>query len=156
MLRVLRWLAILLLVAFLGIQFVRPEKNLSPGPIPAEDLRILHPMPAAIRQKLEVSCYDCHSNQTRYPWYAEIQPLGWWLDQHLKDGKRELNLSTFGSYPLSRQVDKLDAIIDSVKDRTMPLPSYTWTHFDAKFSDEEVAALVVWAETLRDKIEEEL
>lgn len=143
-----------LVLAFLAVQFYRPEKNgpeLQPGP---DDLRSVHPMPASLRAKLEVSCYDCHSNSTRYPWYAEIQPLGWWLDQHVRDGKNELNLSTFGRLSAKRQASRLDAIIDAVNDRSMPLKSYTWSHSDAVFSAQEVAELTAWAEELRDELEE--
>jgi len=156
MFRFARWTAFLILVAFLGLQFFKPAKNLSRGPIPEDDLRALHEVPPAIRTQLEAACYDCHSNNTRYPWYAEIQPFGWWLAAHVRDGRRELNLSAFGRYPAKRQADKLDSIVDVLNERTMPLPSYTWGHPEAVLNDEEISKLVNWAESLRDKIEDEL
>jgi len=154
--RYFRRAAIALCLGLVAIQFVRPTKNLSPGPMPPEDLRAAHPMPEAIRRRLEVACYDCHSNNTRYPWYAEIQPVAWWLDWHVRDGKHELNLSNFGSYSLKRQADKLDSIVDELNERKMPLRSYTWTHRDAAFTDADIAAIVAWAEDLRDKLSEQL
>ena len=154
--RVFRWIFVFVCVGFVAIQFVHPEKNQSLGSLSPEDLRTLHPIPEPVRKRLEVGCYDCHSNHTRYPWYSQVQPFAWWLDQHIRDGKRELNLSTFGRYPAKRQVDKLESIIDALNDRSMPLRSYTWTHRDAIFTDEESKEIVAWAEALRDKLEEDL
>ena len=154
--RQFRRIIVILCLGLLGIQFLRPTKNLSPGAMPPDDLRALQPIPEAAKARLENGCYDCHSNNTRYPWYAEIQPFAWWLDMHVRDGKRELNFSGFGRYPLKRQVDKLDSVIDELNDHTMPLPSYTWTHRDARFTDAERDEIVAWAEALRDKLAEQL
>ena len=90
-----------LAVVFLVIQFIRPAKNLSAATAFAgpADITVLHPPSPAVRQILAESCYDCHSNHTRYPWYAEIQPVSWWLAHHIKEGRRELNFSEFGNFP---------------------------------------------------------
>ncbi|MBP8255914.1 MAG: heme-binding domain-containing protein, partial [Opitutaceae bacterium] len=93
--RQFRRIIVILCLGILGIQFFRPTKNLSPEAMPPDDLRALQPIPEAVRTRLENGCYDCHSNNTRYPWYAEIQPFAWWLDMHVRDGKRELNFSGF-------------------------------------------------------------
>ena len=61
------------------------------------------PVPVNVMQILRRSCYDCHSDSTVYPWYAEIQPVGWWLNSHIEDGKRGINFNRFGSYRLMRQ-----------------------------------------------------
>jgi len=150
----LTFLGGLLAVAAIAVQFIRPEKNLRSGPPGPDDLRTLHPPPPAVQAQLEHACYDCHSNHTRYPWYAEIQPLGWWLDRHVRDGKRELNFSQFGNYSRRRQAALLDAIVDAVGDRTMPLPSYTWIHRDAVFDDDDASGLIAWIEATRDRIED--
>jgi len=115
-----------LVLAFLAVQFVRPEKNLSPAPS-RTDLLALHPPPAEVKRLLQVGCYDCHSDNTRYPWYAELQPLGWWLAQHVRDGKRELNLSSFGELSPKKQASKLEEMVDVISRREMPLESYTIT-----------------------------
>jgi hypothetical protein len=134
-----------------GIQFVRPARNdAPPGP---DDLAALYPPPPAVKQLLESACYDCHSNRTRYPWYAQVQPVGWWLARHVDDAKRELNLSEFAAYSESRRAKKLLAISDEVTDRSMPLKSYTWIHRDAKLTDAQIKTLADWAESLAEKIE---
>ena len=154
--RQIRRVFVILCLLLVAIQFFRPTKNLSPGPMSPDDLRALQPIPEAVKTRLEIGCYDCHSNNTRYPWYAEIQPVAWWLDVHVRDGKRELNFSNFGRYPLKRQVDKLESVIDELNNHTMPLPSYTWTHREASFTDSERGEIVAWAEALRDKLAEQL
>ena len=140
-----------LLLVLLGLQFIRPEKNLS-STTPKTDLLALHPAPAEIRQMLAVGCYDCHSDNTRYPWYAEIQPLGWWLAQHVRDGRRELNLSAFGDLTRKRQGTKLEEMVDVISRRAMPLPSYTLTHRDAKFTDAQRKQLTDWLDALHDQV----
>lgn len=140
-----------LLAVLVGIQFVRPEKNLSATPAKT-DLLVLHAAPEAVTQMLAVGCYDCHSDNSRYPWYAEIQPVGWWLAQHVSDGKRELNLSAFGELTRKRQATKLEEMIDVIERRAMPLASYTFVHRDARFTDAQLKQLTAWLEGLRDQI----
>jgi hypothetical protein len=142
---VLRRAGLALLAVLAALQFFRPEKNLSTVTRP-DDLLSLHPAPADVRALLAITCYDCHSNHTRYPWYAEVQPIGWWLAQHVRDGKRELNFSTFGRLSPKRQVSKLEACIDELESKTMPLPSYTFAHRDARLTDTQIATLVAWLE----------
>ncbi len=140
-----------LLALAIAVQLYRPAKNLSPTP-PKSDLLALHPAPPEVKQMLQVGCYDCHSNHTRYPWYAELQPLGWWLAQHIRDGKRELNLSEFGELSRRRQASRLEAMVDVIAAREMPLQSYTITHRDAIFTDAQIKQLNGWLEDLRDKV----
>ena len=143
-----------LAVVFLVIQFIRPAKNLSAATAFAgpADITVLHPPSPAVRQILAESCYDCHSNHTRYPWYAEIQPVSWWLAHHIKEGRRELNFSEFGNFPKKRQIKKLDALGDEVRDHGMPLSSYTLVHRGARLTDEQAAALIQWADAAADQI----
>jgi hypothetical protein len=140
-----------LVVIVVALQFIRPEKNLAASP-PKTDLLALHPAPAEVKQMLQVGCYDCHSDHTRYPWYAEVQPLGWWLAWHVRDGKRELNLSSFGELTKKRQATKLEEMVDVIGRKEMPLKSYTITHRDAIFTDAQIKQLNTWLEDLRDKV----
>ena len=144
---------ILLGLAVIGvaIQFIRPAKNDSPaGP---DDLAAKYPPPPEVKQLLETACYDCHSNRTRYPWYAHVQPVGWWLASHINDAKDQLNFSEFASYTEHRRAKKLQSVSDEVTDHSMPLPSYTWIHRDAKLTDAQIKTLADWAEALAEKIE---
>jgi hypothetical protein len=145
------WAVALLLVA---AQVVRPPKNVAVGPA-AGDFMVNYPPPAKVREILTTSCYDCHSNTTRYPWYAQIQPLGWWLRHHIDEGKNELNFSEFADYSPRRKKQKLETASDELRDKAMPLPSYLWIHRDARLSPDQAKALMEWFETVIEKVEDE-
>lgn len=101
---------------------------------------------------LKFSCFDCHSNHTRYPWYAEINPIGWWLNYHVNEGKLELNFSEFIPYPVKKKNKKLEEIGEQVKDHQMPLSSYTLLHKNASLNEAQIKALVLWSENARKQI----
>lgn len=149
--KIFRGAAIVLLAALVVIQFIRPERNLSEGDQP-NDITARFAVPEDIQTTLRTSCYDCHSNTTRYPWYAEIQPVGWLLNQHITEGKRHLNFSEFAARPLSWQHRKLEEIAEMVSEDLMPLPSYLMIHRDAVLSPEQKARLVSWAEEMRNNL----
>lgn len=140
-----------LLIIFIAIQFIRPAKNRSEG-ISANDISTKYPVPDSVQAILKVACYDCHSNNTRYPWYEEIQPVAWWLNNHIKDGKRGLNFSEFTSYRIKKQFHRLDDINKLVKKNEMPLSSYTLIHTDAKLTEGQKLAIAAWATSIRDSI----
>lgn len=138
-------------VVLIGIQFFQPKRNLSTRPSP-NDLTTLHPPPEDVRHLLEVSCYDCHSDHTRYPWYAAISPINWWLASHVNDGKDHLNFSEFGTYTAKRAARKLQQCVDELDDHSMPLPSYKIVHTDARLTDAQVKALSDWFDSVRESI----
>lgn len=118
--KVLLGLGALLVVA----QAIRPMSN--HGTIVGPDhITKLAPMPAEVDAILQRACYDCHSNATTYPWYANIQPVGWWLEKHVRDGKRHLNFSEFATYSAKRATRKLEETVEEVREHRMPLASYT-------------------------------
>lgn len=145
-----RSILLLLAVAVL-IQFIRPAPNRSAG-IAADDLTRHFGVPDSVRHILQRSCNDCHSNNTIYPWYDRIQPVAWWLNNHIKHGKHSLNFSIFASYPKSRQIKKLKAISSQVREGGMPLDSYLWIHKDAILNPDEKTELIQWADALRDSL----
>jgi hypothetical protein len=133
-----------LLVAFLLIQFYpRSEKN-NGNAESEQDIGHVVNTPAPIMAILKTSCYDCHSNQTYYPWYAQIQPLAIWLNDHIEEGKKELNFTLFGQYPVSKQYHKLEEVGEMVQEDEMPLASYTLIHRNAKLSESEKQLLLAW------------
>lgn len=140
-----------LLAIFIIIQFIRPARNIS-NEVPATDITKLYSVPANVQQILKVSCNDCHTNNTVYPWYTNIQPVGWWLQNHVNEGKEHLDFSIFGSYPPKRQHHKLEEVIEQVEGNHMPLDSYLWLHKDAKLSADQKALLIKWADELRNQI----
>ena len=141
----------ILLLAFIVIQFFRPAKNKSAG-INANDISTIYPVPENVQAILKTSCYDCHSNNSVYPWYANIQPVAWWLNNHIQDGKAELNFSEFASYRIGRQYRKLDEVNKEVKEDAMPLDNYLWLHKYAKLDDQQKLALANWVVSIRDSI----
>ncbi|MBI2511902.1 MAG: heme-binding domain-containing protein [Opitutae bacterium] len=142
--KILVGLGALLVVA----QAIRPMSNRGTVAGP-NHLAKLAPVPAEVEAVLQRACYDCHSNATTYPWYANIQPIGWWLEQHVRDGKRHLNFSEFTTYSLKRATKKLEETAAEVREHEMPLPSYTWMHPEAKLSDAEIKLLADWATNTR-------
>lgn len=139
-------------VALLILQAIRPAKNASAAAPGRDDFIARFTPPLAVAQVLREACYDCHSNRTRYPWYAELQPFGWWLANHINEGKDDLNFSEFGAYSARQQAHKLNAIADQVSDRKMPLASYTWIHRDARLSDAQIAAITQWVDQQLDQV----
>lgn len=147
----LKIILLVLLLVFILIQFVRPARNEN-GQASADQIGKVYALPEDVKSVLKASCYDCHSNNSHYPWYAEIQPAGWWLASHIKRGKSELNFDQFGEYSKRRQDSKLKSIANSIEDGTMPLRSYTLIHTKAKLSKEEKMRIKNWVKTTRDSL----
>ncbi|MGZ4117789.1 MAG: heme-binding domain-containing protein [Bacteroidia bacterium] len=123
------------------MQFIRPAKNT--GRLDTENAIYSSQKVGAL---LETACYDCHSNNTNYPWYTNIQPIGWWMNHHVNKGKRELNFSEFESYTLKRKLRKLSKIKKEVEEGDMPLSSYTLIHSEAKLSSDQKELLIKWVD----------
>lgn len=140
-----------LLVAFVIIQFIHPAKNIN-SEVTAQDISVLYPMPDSVRQVLQKACYDCHSNNTKYPWYNNMQPVAWWLNDHITTGKKELNFSEFGKRTPEKQVKKLGKLVKEVEEGGMPLDSYTWIHKEAILTPAEKQMIIDWAKGLSQQI----
>lgn len=140
-----------LVIVLIGIQFIRPAKNTATA-LSAKDISTAYTVPAEVSGILKKACNDCHSNNTVYPWYSNIQPVAWWLQHHVNEGKGELDFSEFASYSPKKQHHKLEEVIEQVKEGEMPLNSYTWIHKDAKLTEAEKLALSEWAGALRNEI----
>lgn len=137
-----------LLAVLVLLQFYRPARNVSNDQ--SQHLSTVLPLPDSINQLMSAACYDCHSNLTRYPWYAEVQPVRLWLDLHVNEGNQHLNFSTFAKRRAAVRYHKLEEIVEMVDEKEMPLSSYTWTHADARLSDAQRKSIVKWAQTCMD------
>ena len=146
--KVFKIIAVVLLVAFVGIQFIPTNRNHSEA-VPPSDFMLVKNVPTEVKSILMISCYDCHSNNTHYPWYQKVQPVSWYLEGHIEDGKEELNFSDFGNYSDRMQKAKMRSIISQVEDGKMPLPSYTLLHPEAELTAEEKQLLVKWIEEMQ-------
>lgn len=138
-----------LLAALIAIQFFHPKRNKSEGPQP-NYIGKVYAIPDDVQSIMAKACNDCHSNNTRYPWYSKIQPVHWWLNKHVVEGKKKINYDEYTNRPLRYQYHKLEETIEMVKEGEMPLNSYTWTHKDAKLTEEEKAKITGWAQSVMD------
>jgi hypothetical protein len=137
-----------LLVVLVVIQFFRPARN-SSSALSGNDITRHYPVPDRVLAILKRSCYDCHSNNTVYPWYDRVQPIAWWLQYHVNHGKHALNFSEFASLPVTRQVHALKGIGEEIKQDGMPLDSYLWIHKNAILDSAEKELVTHWADSLR-------
>ncbi len=140
-----------LLIVFIAIQFIQPAHNKN-GQVLPTDIVKLYNVPLNVQSVVKTSCYDCHSNNTRYPWYFNIQPLGWMLNSHVTNGKENLNFSDLGSYSERKQKNKFRAIAKSIDEGSMPLWQYTIIHKDARLTTETKALITNWIEKTKDSI----
>jgi len=118
--RLIKKILLAIVIVAVLIQFIQPAHNKSVQETQMEITKLFS-MPVTVQNILKNACYDCHSNHTRYPWYVHIQPMGWLMAKHIKEGKEELNFDEFGSYSLRRQESKLHSIASSIEEGTMPL-----------------------------------
>ena len=139
-------------MAFIVIQFFPTTLN-ERDTVPQSDFMVENQVPATIKNRLQVSCYDCHSNNTDYPWYSKIQPAAWYLEDHIQEGKDELNFNEWAEYSDRRKNSKLRSIISQIEEDEMPLDSYTLIHRDAILSDEDKTLIVDFITALKDSLE---
>ncbi len=144
--KILKYIAILALLAFVVMQFIRPDKN-SEGYETVVAFENETKPSTQMAALLKENCYDCHSNQTRYPWYSEIAPASYWLRDHIKDGKKHFNVSEWEGYSVKKKEHKLEELIEMVEEGSMPLDSYTWIHGDLEETDKEL--MLQWAKMVR-------
>lgn len=144
---------IILLTAFIIIQFFPIDKT-NPEANEGMDFLKIKNTPEPMAKLIKNSCYDCHSNETEYPAYSYIQPAGWLLKNHIDEGRKELNFSTFATYEPKRQAHKLEEAAEYVEQKKMPLESYTLGHSDAKLSVEQRKQLVDYFRMIQKQIQE--
>lgn len=148
----MKWLKIAIAVfavAFVGIQFIPTNRNQSNVIFPT-DFTLTFDVPERIQARLKTSCYDCHSNNTNYPWYNKIQPTSMLLERHIKEGKEELNFSEFGAYSRRKQKSKFKSIISQIEKEEMPLLEYTFIHRDAILSETDKEMIINWINEIRE------
>lgn len=145
--KIVKKILVVLLIAFVLIQFYRPEKN-------DAEYRGVKAFETETKPTKEVvailekNCYDCHSNKTEYPWYANVAPVSFWLHDHIEDGVKHFNVSKWESYSVKKRDHKLDELIEEVEEGKMPLDSYTWLH--GSITEVEKETLITWAKKARE------
>ncbi|MGI8787056.1 MAG: heme-binding domain-containing protein [Pyrinomonadaceae bacterium] len=149
--KILKIIVVVLAVGFIAIQFYRPDR-MNPPIVQAETLEANAQVPENVEAILKRSCNDCHSNQTNYPWYSNVAPFSWLLNNHITEGRQHLNFSVWATSDKNRKRRKLDEICDEVTNGTMPYNQYLWIHRDARLSEEDKKILCDWTETEKAKV----
>ena len=143
-----RTILLVLLLIFVLIQFIPVDRS-APELVPAQDFLNAYEMPMEFITLVREACYDCHSYESEYPWYAYVAPVSQWVQGHIDHGRRHLNYSIWTTYDREKRLHKLEEMVEMVDDGSMPLKSFTWNHPEARLSDEQRAQLVDWFNTLR-------
>jgi hypothetical protein len=151
MLRIIRKIGIVMLVIFLAIQFIRPERNNGIAESASDVTHYVH-TPDSVLNILKTSCYDCHSNHTVYPWYVNINPVGLWMRSHINDGKRAINFSNLSNFTKKKLDHRFGDIAEQVEKKDMPLPTYTFIHRYAKLDSGQIKKIKNWTESAREEI----
>lgn len=138
----------IIMVVGISIQFIHFDINM-PNVSAQDDLLVVNDTPERVKHLLKVACYDCHSNETRFPWYNNIVPVQWWLANHINEAKRHLNFSAWGTYSQKRVNHKIKECIELIDAEEMPLTSYTITHADARLTIEDRMLLTEWFRSIR-------
>ena len=144
----IRKILIIGFVVFLVMQLYQPARNTDDGQVLPSHITKLYPVPDSVKVLFESSCYDCHSNNTSYPWYAYIQPARLIMERHIRNGKKDLNFSEFGNYSSRQQESKLKSSSKQVKSGDMPLATYILLHKNAKLSGAQKQVIINWIDTI--------
>lgn len=143
--------AAIVAVSAIFIQIIAQEKTVQPADA-NKDLLVMTNPPAEIRNMLRKSCYDCHSVQTKMPWYAGLPGVKSMINDHIESGRKHLNFSNWGTYTDKRMVSKLNQCANEIDKGGMPLKSYTAIHWGAKLNSTEKATLVAWFKAEADSV----
>lgn len=135
---------LLILVGVLVLSQLVPVDRSVPEVDPAQDFLTAVNAPAEMASLIKDACYDCHSYQTEYPWYAKISPLSFWIQGHINGGRQHLNFSEWTAYPAEKAAHKLEECYEEVEELHMPMKSYTWLHPEAQLSEAQVGAMAQW------------
>jgi hypothetical protein len=136
--KILKWTAIVLGVGLLGIQAV-PVERTNP-PVETEV-----PAPQEVLSVLRRACYDCHSNETTWPWYTRVAPISWLVAHDVEEGREHLNFSTWNRLDAEHRAEAREEVWEEVEEGEMPLWFYIPLHPEARLSEADKVALRAWA-----------
>ncbi len=140
------------LIIFLLMQLYQPARNESFEQDITANFTKVYNVPKNVEAILRTSCYDCHSNNTNYPWYSNVQPVGFFMEHHIKEAKEDLNFDEWGKYSKRKQENKLDRIVKQIKSDEMPLASYTLIHKNARLTTVQKKEVMDWISKIKDSI----
>ncbi len=131
-------------IVFIAIQFYPRNNNNISKNNNTHTLALSETTSDSLLQILKTSCYDCHSNNSVYPWYSNIQPFSWWLNHHIYEGKESLNFDEWATYTLKEKKHVLHEIEEQIEEGEMPLKSYTWIHKNAVLTEQQKKLIYDW------------
>ena len=140
------------LIIFLLMQLYQPARNESFEQDITANFTKVYNVPKNVEAIVRTSCYDCHSNNTNYPWYSNVAPVGFFMEHHIKEAKEDLNFSEWGNYSKRKQENKLDRIVKQIKSDEMPLASYTLIHKNARLTTVQKKEVMDWISKIKDSI----
>ncbi|TRW98964.1 heme-binding domain-containing protein [Flavobacterium gawalongense] len=150
--KIIKKILIIGFVIFLLMQLYQPARNESYEQELIANFTKMYDVPKNVETILQTSCFDCHSNNTNYPLYSYIQPARFFMEEHIKDGKKDLNFNEFGKYSKRKQENKLEAIIKQIKSDEMPLASYTLLHKNAIVTPAQKEEVIDWFNKTEDSL----
>ena len=149
----LKKILLVLAILLLFIQSFRIDKSTKPVDSSKDFISLTSPS-TEVNQLLKTACYDCHSNQPTFPWYANVAPISWWIKHHIDEGSEHLNFSEWGTFTPKRKHHKLEECVEMLEDGEMPMSSYTWMHNESKLTDAQRLLLVNWFKGLKESSEQ--
>ena len=147
----LKWIFGALVAVFALLQFANPSRTNPPLP-PGGDIAATNPPPPQIAALLRVACYDCHSDETQWPWYSRIAPVSWLVVGDVNDGRERLNFSDWPHALPERAAKRLERMSEELDYKDMPPAKYTLIHADARLTDDQRKALIQWADDAAAKL----
>jgi hypothetical protein len=138
-----RKIGVLIIILIVVLQLIQPTQNRSEGLGDADISKVLD-LPEGLHNTLVTKCYDCHSNNTRYPWYFHVQPIGWWLAAHVHEGKEHLNFSEWKNYSGEKAAHQLEELEEVTEEGSMPLKAYVILHPESELTEDEKQAILGW------------
>lgn len=136
-------IVVIVLVILVGIQLIRIDRSAVVS-APENDILSLHPASESVQATLKSACYDCHSNESKYPWYSQVAPISWLIGHHIEEGREHLNFSTWGEYSAERKAHKAEECVEEMEEGEMPMKGYVLLHADAKLTETQQKELVAY------------
>lgn len=149
--KILKYFIIIIVILAIIIQLI-PNKLPENKNALSNDLVLVEKAPEEVKLILRKACYDCHSNQTTYPWYSYVAPVSWLITKDVREGREELNFSEWADQSKRKKIKILNEMADEMEDKKMPLKVYTITHRDAVLTDEEISTITTWTKSVSNRI----
>jgi hypothetical protein len=145
--KILKWSGIIILIALIILQIL-PKELPENSDDSLTNIIYVEQIPEGVADIFKVSCFDCHSNQTNYPWYSKIVPVYYLVKRDVEMGREEVNFSDWNDLSKRKKIKALSSSIEEVEEGTMPMKIHTLIHRDAVMTDSKKEAFISWCDNL--------